>query len=252
MTDTLSATRSTPPLTSSSTPLAPRAPRREPGAGARRNGLSRTEYAYRELKRRILDNELPAGTRALELEIAEALDMSRTPVREAMVRLARDGLVEIRPRHGMHVLPVSADDMREIYEILTALEPMAAGLAAARGVSEAELAELHAIVHEMESALERDDRQSWAHADERFHARLTALSGNRRLSELVAGYFEQTHRVRMLTLAARPKPELSNRDHALVVEAIAARDANAARRLHRAHRERSGKLLVDLLRAAGL
>ena len=236
--------------------IAPSAPRkkRQPkdARAAEGQGLSRSEFAYRELRRRILDNELPAGIQMLELEIADALGVSRTPAREAMVRLARDGLVEIRPRHGMRVLPVSADDMREIYEILTALEPMAAGLAAARGLSDAELLELNGIIDLMDDALARDDLRAWAWADERFHARLTELSGNRRLSDLVAQYFEQTHRVRMLTLTMRPKPEISNRDHAKVVAAIAAGDADAARRLHRAHRERSGRLLVSLLRPAGL
>lgn len=247
MTETLRADGTAPPTPAASDRGAEPAPRR-----GGRPRLSRTEFAYRELKRRILDNELAPGTQVLELEIAEALAMSRTPVREAMVRLARDGLVEIRPRHGMRILPVSADDMREIYEILTALEPMAAGLAAARGVGDGDLAALRAIVAEMEEALARDDLPAWAEADERFHARLTGLSGNRRLSELVEGFVEQTHRVRMLTLAIRPKPVLSNRDHAAVVDAIAAGDADTARRLHRAHRERSGRLLVDLLRATGL
>ena len=217
-----------------------------------RRRLSRTEFAYRELKRRILDNELPANSQVLEAEIADALGMSRTPVREAMIRLARDGLVEIRPRHGMRVLPVSADDMREIYEILTALESTAAGLVAANGVSEAELAELRGVIAEMVASLDRDDLHGWALADERFHARLTSLSRNERLSQLVEGFFEQTHRVRMLTLRERPKPLNSNRDHADVVAAIAAGDADAARRIHRAHRQRSGEMLVGLLRRFGL
>ena len=65
------------------------------------------EQAYNELKRKILENILPAGSQFLEQEIAEQLSMSRTPTREAMVRLANEGLVEVRPRHGMRVLPIS-------------------------------------------------------------------------------------------------------------------------------------------------
>jgi DNA-binding GntR family transcriptional regulator len=67
------------------------------------------EQAYRELKRRILDNELAPGAVLLEQELASLLGMSRTPVREAMVRLEKEGAVEIRPRHGMRVLPISAE-----------------------------------------------------------------------------------------------------------------------------------------------
>ncbi len=211
---------------------------------------SRVEEAYHELKRRILDNELPAGEQFLEQELAADLNMSRTPVREAMVRLAQDGLVEIRPRHGMRILPVSADDMREIYEILAVLESTAAGLAAARGLDAEEMRSLEACVAEMDDALAADDRQTWARADERFHALLTEASGNRRLARLVEGFFDQTHRVRMLTLELRPKPVRSNQDHARVVAAIKAGDADRATRAHRAHRQRSAKLLVDLLRAS--
>ena len=223
-------------------------PNRGPATELAPARTSRVEEAYRLLKRRILDNELPAGEQVLELELAADLNMSRTPVREALVRLARDGLVEIRPRHGMRVLPVSADDMREIYEILTALESTAAGLAAARGLPAAEIATLEDCVAEMDAALAADDRATWAMADERFHAHLVALSGNQRLARLVEGFFEQTHRVRMLTLHLRPKPTRSNRDHARVVEAIRAGDIDRATRAHRAHRQRSAELLTDLLR----
>ena len=76
--------------------------------------LLNAERAHAEIKRRILNNELPAGHQILEQDLAELLDMSRTPVREAMVRLAEEGMVEIRPRHGLRVLPLSAADMQEI------------------------------------------------------------------------------------------------------------------------------------------
>ena len=85
-------------------------------------GTSLVDAAYREIRQRILDNVWPPGHRALEQEVALALGMSRTPVREALMRLAAEGLVEVIPRHGMRVLPVSPADMQEIYQILTALE----------------------------------------------------------------------------------------------------------------------------------
>ena len=88
------------------------------------------DAAYEQIRRRILDIDWPPGHRALEQEVALALGMSRTPVREALMRLQDEGLVEVIPRHGMRVLPVSPNDMREIYQILTALECMAAELLA--------------------------------------------------------------------------------------------------------------------------
>ena len=216
------------------------------------NRLSQAERAYAEIKRRILDNEMPAGYQALEQELAEALDMSRTPVREALIRLAKEGMVEVRPRHGMRVLPVSADDMREIYQILTSLEATAAELAAARGLSEAELANLRGAVAEMDAALAADDLRAWAGADERFHLLLVAYAGNERLRALVGGFWEQAHRVRMATLRLRPPPAESNQDHAAVVAAIARGDPAGAGRIHREHRIRAGEMLVDLIRAHGI
>ncbi len=214
--------------------------------------LSLTEHAYTEIRRRILENEMAAGTQVLEQELAEMLEMSRTPVREAMIRLADEGMVEVRPRHGMRVLPISADDMREIYDVLTALESMAAERVATRGVSPEELQALRQAVVDMDAALAVDDLRTWAVADERFHLLLVEYCDNERLRALVSGYWDQSHRVRLVTLGLRPKPVDSNKDHAAVVDAIACGDAVAARRLHRQHRVRSGETLVNLLKTHGL
>ncbi len=211
-----------------------------------------TEQAYQELRRRILDNEMPAGYQAVETELADLLGMSRTPVREAMIRLANEGLVEVRPRHGMRVLPVSADDMREIYEILTGLESTAAAAVAKRGLETEELNELTRAVADMDEALAQDDLTHWAEADERFHKLLVEYCGNKRLKDLVDKYWDQAHRVRMLTLKLRPKPTGSNDDHRATVDAIVQRDADMARETHRMHRVRSRETLVDILESHGL
>lgn len=213
---------------------------------------SHVEKAYQALKRMVLGNELGPGTQLLELEVAARLGMSRTPVREAMIRLSRDGLVEIRPRHGMRVLPISADDMREIYDVLTALEATAAELAARRRPAEAELQPMEQAIRDMDAALARDDLEGWAEADDRFHAALLEVSGNRRLVDLVNLYRDQAHRARIATLKLRPKPVDSNRDHTTVLKAIRAGDADTACTMHRDHRRKSGAMLVRLLRDLGL
>ncbi len=214
--------------------------------------LSSAERAYRALKKLILGDELPAGSHLLEQEAAERLGMSRTPVREAMIRLEKDGVVEVRPRHGMRVLPVSPDDMREIYQVLTALESAAAEAVARRGATPAEIASLRAAVADMEAALDRGDLDGWADADKRFHWLLVTLTGNQRLQQMVSQLDEQAHRARVLTLRLRPKPVNSIRDHARLVAAIARRDAESARRIHHDHRTRAGEMLVGLLDRLGL
>ena len=210
--------------------------------------VSLTARAYGEIRRRILDNEMPPGTMMLEQELAAMLAMSRTPVREALIRLANEGMVEVRPRHGMRVLPVSADDMAEIYQILTALESDAAAEIARTGLSPEELAALKGAVEEMEDALAADDLKAWARADGHFHTLLIEACRNKRLRALVYQFWDQTYRVRMLTLTLRPRPTDSNRDHHALVDAIQRRDPEAAACIHREHRLRAGAMLVSLLR----
>lgn len=216
-------------------------------ASAQAAGTSLVESAYRTIRVRILDNVWPPGHRALEQELALELGMSRTPVREALIRLAQEGLVEVKPRHGMCVLPVSADDMRAIYEVLTALESMAAELVVRRRPGEKALAPLMKASRDMANALKADDLDAWAAADERFHRHLVELSGNRLLIEAVQNCWDRAHRARMITLRMRPKPTNSTREHMDVVDKIRAGDARGAFEAHRAHRERGSRELLAIL-----
>jgi DNA-binding GntR family transcriptional regulator len=207
---------------------------------------SMVDAAYEQVRRRILDNAWPPGHRALEQEVALALGMSRTPVREALVRLKNEGLVELIPRHGMRVLPVSPTDMREIYEILTALECLASEIVARRGLDEASLAPLVQASEAMDAALRVDDLDAWARADEQFHAGLVELSGNRQLQATVWNYWDRAHRARMFSLKLRPKPVHSTREHMQLVERLRAADPEGAARVNRAHRERSCRELLAI------
>ncbi len=207
---------------------------------------SMVEAAYEQMRRRILDNIWPPGHRALEQEVALELGMSRTPVREALVQLQNEGLVEVIPRHGMRVLPVSPTDMREIYQILTALECMAAELLALRKPSDAELQPLMDASAAMDMALKADDLDAWARADESFHAQLLELAGNRQLQATVLNYWDRAHRARMFTLRLRPKPVNSTQEHGQLVDCLRRGDADGAARVNRAHRERANRELLAI------
>ena len=87
-----------------------------------KEGISRVEWVYRTLKQSILTNEFYPGYQALEPELAKNLGVSRTPVREALIRLENERLIELIPRRGMRVIPLVPEDMREIYQLLTSLE----------------------------------------------------------------------------------------------------------------------------------
>jgi DNA-binding GntR family transcriptional regulator len=211
-----------------------------------------TERAYRALKQLILDDELPAGMQLLELEAAARLGMSRTPVREAMVRLEQEGMIELRSRHGMRVLPLSATALAEIYEVLTALESAAAETVARKGMTATDIAAMRTAVADMDAALARDDLLAWSHADERFHSLLVKAAGNARLAALVDQVSDLSHRARIMTLRLRPRPVDSNADHAALLEAIIARDPGKARAIHDAHRRKAAAMLVELVNRLGL
>jgi len=202
--------------------------------------------AYEAIRRRILDNVYPPGHQALEGDLADELGISRTPVREALIRLANEGLVEVVPRHGMRVLPVSPADMREIYVVLTALESAAAELLAKRRPADAELKPLVDATRDMARALKADDLDAWAAADERFHQGLVELAGNRSLQDAVSRLGDRVHRARMFTLRLRPKPVNSTREHMAMLDRIRSGDAAGAVDVNRAHRERATRELLAI------
>lgn len=222
-------------------PRAARAPH-----AARAPRTTRGLEAYAVLRRRILDNVYPPGHQVLENELAQELGISRTPMRETMMRLASEGLIEIVPRHGMRVLPVSPADMAEIYVVLTALESAAAELLARRRPTDAELKPLVDATRDMTKALKADDLDAWAAADERFHQGLIVLAGNRTLIEAVQRLADRVHRARMFTLRLRPKPINSTREHSALLARIRAGDGDGAVRVNREHRERASRELVAI------
>lgn len=208
---------------------------------------SRVVDAYDRLKEEILQNRMPPGYQAPEPEIAQRLGMSRTPVREALIKLEAIGLVELVPRRGARVLPVSLEDMREIYEILTVLEPEAAAQVASSNPSPAAVEGLREATREMETALERGDLEAWAAADDLFHRRLLDMNSNRRLSSFVNTLFDQAHRVRMITLRLRRPPVDSTREHREILNHIREGDADATRETFRRHRQRAAHELLGIL-----
>lgn len=207
---------------------------------------SLVDVAYQKLRRRILDNVWPPGYQALEQEVALQLSMSRTPVHEALVRLASEGLVEVIPRRGMRVLPVSASDMKDIYQVLAALESAAAEQLAQRQPSEAELQPLLDATAAMEQALARDDLDAWAAADEHFHEQLVRMAGNPLLAEMVFSQWDRAHRARMFTLRLRPKPVNSTQEHMALVDRLRQGDAAGAAEVNKRHRARASQELLAI------
>lgn len=206
-----------------------------------------SQRAIDELRDLIFNGELAAGSDHLETELAARLNMSRTPIREALLALEGQGLLEMRPRKGVRILALSPHDMAEIYEVLTALESVAARDAAKAGYGDHELQGLANAIDQMDSALEAGDLRAWADADDQFHTELVRLGGNSRIRSVVAMMVDQVRRARAMTLFMREKPHKSNHDHRQVMEAIRNGNPEVAHRIHHAHRTQAQETLLGLL-----
>jgi DNA-binding GntR family transcriptional regulator len=215
---------------------------------------SLVDEAYQALKTAIRDNVFPPGHQAAEPEIARQLGMSRTPVHEAIIRLQEEGLVQVLPRRGILICPISVDDIREIYDVLIAIEGMAAALLAGL-VGDAAASAAEALDQEtaaMEQALKRGKLLDWAAADERFHQLLTERCGNRRLARAAMTVRDQSHRARLFTLHLRPLPTASAAEHRRITGAIRGGEAAEAEAAARAHRAQARDALLPLLAQYGM
>jgi DNA-binding GntR family transcriptional regulator len=211
-----------------------------------------TFHAVDTLKDMILSNQLQAGSNHLEAELASLLGMSRTPVREATLILEAQGLVSVIPRHGVKILSISPTDMTEIYQVLTELECLSAELAATKNHPDEEFLVAETAIRDMENALENEDLEAWAVADDKFHSELVRLGENQRVINIFDMYTDQVKRARMLTLRLRPIPTKSNEDHRKVLEAIRSGQSEVAVKVHKEHRIQAGQMLVNLLEKFGL
>ncbi len=224
------------------------------GADAQGQKPSLVDGAYDALKDAIRNNVFAPGYQGSEQEIATQLGMSRTPVHEAIIRLQEEGLVRVLARRGVVVCAISPEDMREIYEVIIALETACAELLADKP---AEMRgpvadELDGVNDQMQAALEADDLVGWARADERFHQLLVERSGNRRLARMFHTIMDQSHRARMLTLRLRPKPVASAEEHRAIVAAIRQGCVPAAGDGAKRHRVTARNQLLPLLEQLGM
>ena len=201
------------------------------------------EKAYREIKQMVLENKVHGGEYLLEEDLARAVGMSRTPLREALVQLQTERLITLVPRRGIRIVPLTVEDMREVYELLEWLESQAAYALAQRPDREAYLPELRQLAAQMKAALAAGDMVAWAKANDLFHIRLVASAGNRRLIQICENLLDQSQRVRAFTLRARKPPVRTTESHARMLKAIEQGDADKAAEIQR---ENKRAWLVEL------
>lgn len=199
-------------------------------------GSTRASAVEDELRREILSGELPAGTHLRQAEIAERLDVSTTPVREALGALARLGLVRHDPQRGAVVFTPTAEDVRENYELRIALEPLAAELAA-KSVSEERLRHLDEVIEAMR---ESDSQTQYQRLNREFHRTIYSAAGRPRLFEIIESLRDAFEAYIQLEAAGDTDPaymSAAHEQHEAIAVALKARNAKQASRLLRRHLE---------------
>ena len=178
------------------------------------------------IRQRIFGRELEPGSWIDEVKLAQEYGISRTPLREALKVLAAEGLVTMKVRRGAYVTEVSERDLAEVYHLLALLESDAAAVVAERATA-AELKELQALHAELAAAT--GDRDRFFAINERFHMRLLEIAGNRWRNQMVADLRKVMKLNRQHSLLKSGRIEESRAEHAAVMQALAARDPEAAR-----------------------
>ncbi len=215
---------------------------RKPAAPPQANGasdgaLSASRRVYLTLRQRIVDMVMAPGTRIVELDIAAEHGLSRTPVHEAVQRLAEEGLIEILQRVGTFVARIPIDQLEESMLIRTALEIVIVEKAAANADAEG-VALLRRILAEQQGFATANDADAFHRSDEAFHAALAELAGCPGVWRTIQQTKAQVDRFRRLTLPIEGRMKGVVEEHTQVVEAIehgAPQDAVAAMREHLDH-----------------
>jgi DNA-binding GntR family transcriptional regulator len=197
---------------------------------ARLENLTLWERVHQHLRDEILANRLPPGTVLGEVALAASLGVSRGPVREALGRLAAEGLVTIRPRRGAVVSALTTEEFLEAYQVREALETLAMRLAVPRLGTEG-VARMEAIVEEQRVHAKAGDVDAFFAANQAFHELIVETSGNRTLIEMHRQLVGHMGRYRMRSLDLRGSLERSVGEHGAIVEAVRTGDAERAARL---------------------
>ncbi|WP_293500678.1 GntR family transcriptional regulator [Roseateles sp.] len=200
------------------------------------NGTATTaaRRVYQDLRHRILEMEMPPGMRIIERDIAAEHGVSRTPVHEAVQRLAEEGLIEIMQRSGTFVARIPIDQLEEAMLVRTALE-IAVVERAARRVDAAGLAALQAILERQRDCVAAADMAGFHATDEAFHATLADIAGFPGVWLTILQAKTQIDRFRRLTLPIEGRMAGVVEEHTAVVEALSRRDPAAASDAMREH-----------------
>ncbi len=192
------------------------------------------DVVFNTLRQAILRGELEPGERLMEIQLAERLGVSRTPIREAIRKLELEGLVLMIPRKGAEVAKISAKSLRDVLEVRRSLEELASELACQR-MTEEQVQELEEAKKAFDAAVEKGDIMELAETDEKFHDVIFNGTGNARLVQILNNLREQMYRYRLEYIKEEDKRQIIMLEHEKILRAIRAHHVTEAREAMREH-----------------
>ncbi|QPQ23662.1 GntR family transcriptional regulator [Lonsdalea populi] len=201
---------------------------------AEKTGLSQNELAYRRFKQLLVTLSYKPGEYVNTAQVMNALDMGRTPVNQAIHRLANEGLLQVIPRKGVMVSPLSINDALELIDVRLANESLCIRLACQRATG-AQLSELSELNHQIEAACQARDLIQMMTLDHQFHQMLAQIAGNSTLTDILSVLHARAQRFWASTLSRERHMQEVVEEHRAVIEALMRQDAAAAEAAMEAH-----------------
>lgn len=200
-----------------------------------------SEGAAMHIRGLIMSGQLPPGSLVKPAEVGRSLGISATPVREALQALRAEGFLELVPRHGFRVAPLTAQDIRDLFVAFALLGGETASRAAVRMTPE-DLAELEALQHELQAAARHQDHTLLMEKNFAFHGKIGRVADARKI-DWIQGLLSR-YGTSEIYERIEGWPEASERDHASILAALASRDAEGARAAMYRHLVHAGELLA--------
>jgi len=201
------------------------------------------EVVCETLRTAIIEGVLKPGERLMEIQVSEELGVSRTPVREAIRKLELEGFVVMIPRRGTYVSDLSIKDINEVFEVRTALDVLAAGMAAER-ITDDELEQMERLLVQLGEYIEHNEIEKIVEADSQFHDLLYSASRNTRLVGIINNLREQLTRFRSLSMSYPGRLKEMLGEHTRLVESLGRRNVPLAKRLAGEHMANAEQTLL--------
>ena len=205
------------------------------------------DVVFNTLRQAILRGELKPGERLMEIQLANKLGVSRTPIREAIRKLELEGLVLMIPRKGAEVAEITEKNMRDVLEVRKALEELAVQLACEK-ITDEEIEEMKKAAEEFKMILKSKDITEIAEADVRFHDIIYMATDNQKLILLLNNLREQMYRYRVEYLKREDAHETLLAEHERIIETIEKRDKEEAMKAVSRHIDNQVAAVIDTIR----